>query len=133
MSTCDPEASASAALDSEDSLDESAVQANDIHFDQYGGKRLPYVCLSATGIHQTLMSLEGASHGKTIDVLDASGGYGTACLGAAHPVVLSAVRRSLETDGYVTDEVASVARSNCLLRLFGENGYFSQWATYRDI
>ncbi len=83
-----------------------------IHLDHYGGKRLPFACLSAAGLHQQLMRLDGESAGTALRVLDASGGYASACLGAAHPVVSRAAINSLETDGYVTDELGSAARSD---------------------
>jgi ornithine--oxo-acid transaminase len=56
------------------------------------------------------------------DVLDASGGYASACLGAGHPVVKQALLEAVEHSGYVTDEVHSLERSLLLTRLFGRSG-----------
>ncbi|MFI6784594.1 aminotransferase class III-fold pyridoxal phosphate-dependent enzyme [Micromonospora sp. NPDC050276] len=60
-----------------------------------------------------------------IEVLDASGGYASACLGAGSEVVVSAVTRAIEEAGYVTDEVASAERSGMLERLFGDGGLWA--------
>ena len=62
---------------------------------------------------------------KELTVFDASSGYGSACLGAGHPVIVDAALRSLSEDGYVTDEVASCARSDLLVRLFGKGGIWA--------
>lgn len=103
---------------------EMAIRALDIHLDHYGGKRLPYVCVSATGLYQQFVRLEGPHAGSELRVMDASGGYASACLGAAHPEIVKAVIKSLQTDGYVTDEIASKIRSELLINLFEEGGYW---------
>lgn len=95
-----------------------------IHLDHYGGKRLPYVCVSAAGLHQQLVRLEGPNEGTELRVIDASGGYASACLGAGHPEIVKAVIKSLQEDGYVTDEIASKVRSELLINLFEEGGYW---------
>lgn len=101
-----------------------AKQALQIHLDHYGGKRLPYVCVSANGLHQKFVHLEGPDAETPLDVLDASGGFASACLGAGHPVICKAVIHSLKNDGYVTDEIASYVRSQLLVSLFGEGGHW---------
>lgn len=101
-----------------------AKQALDIHIDHYGGNRLPYVCVSASGLYQQFVRLEGSDAGSELRVIDASGGYASACLGAGHPEIVKAVVSSLQTDGYVTDEIASKVRSELLLSLFEEGGHW---------
>ena len=101
-----------------------AKRALDIHLDHYGGKRLPYLSVSAKGLNQKFIRLEGPDAGSELQVVDASGGYASACLGAAHPEIIQAVVRSLENDGYVTDEMASLVRSELLTGLFEENGHW---------
>ena len=101
-----------------------AKRALDLHLDHHAGKRLPYVCVSARGLHQKFVRLEGPATGDELQVVDASGGYGSACLGAAHPDVINAMVHSLENDGYVTDEVASLVRSQLLTSLFDRGGHW---------
>lgn len=101
-----------------------AKRALNLHLDHYAGKRLPYVCISARGLHQKFARLEGPHAGGEIQVIDASGGYGSACLGAAHPDITNAMIHSLENDGYVTDEIASLVRSQLLTSLFDEGGHW---------
>lgn len=113
-------------LSSSESLSciESAKQALDIHLDHYGGKRLPYVCVSASGLYQQFVRLEGPDAGSQLRVMDASGGYASACLGAGHPEISRAAIDSLENDGYVTDEIASKVRSDLLISLFETGGHW---------
>jgi acetylornithine/N-succinyldiaminopimelate aminotransferase len=99
-----------------------AKRALDIHFDHYGGNRLPYVCVSAAGLYQRFVRLEGPNAGTELRVMDASGGYASACLGAGHPYIVKAAIHSLENDGYVTDEIASMVRSDLLISLFETGG-----------
>lgn len=101
-----------------------AKRALDLQLDHYGGKRLPYVCVSASGLSQQFVRLEGADAGTELCVMDASGGYASACLGAGHPEIIRAVVNSLQRDGYVTDEIASEVRSELLISLFEEGGYW---------
>jgi acetylornithine/N-succinyldiaminopimelate aminotransferase len=61
-----------------------------------------------------------------LDVMDASGGYASACLGAGHPDICKAAVHSLENDGYVTDEIASQVRSDLLISLFEEGGHWHE-------
>jgi len=111
------------SLESQSCVD-LAKRAVDIHLDHYGGKRLPYVCVSATGLRQRFVRLEGPDAGSELDVMDAGGGYASACLGAGHPDICKAAVHSLENDGYVTDEIASKVRSDLLISLFEEGGYW---------
>lgn len=101
-----------------------AKRALEIHIDHYGGKRLPYLCASATGLYQRFIRLEGSDAGSELRVMDASGGYASACLGAGHPEIVKAVINSLEKDGYVNDEVASKIRTDLLISLFQEDGHW---------
>src|SRR5579863_10224683 len=97
------------SLESQSDID-SAKRALRIHIDHYGGKRLPYVCVSAAGLYQQFVRLEGPDAGSELRVMDASGGYASACLGAGHPDIVRAAIHSLQNDGYVTDEIASKVR-----------------------
>ena len=101
-----------------------AKRALSIHLDQYGGNRLPYVCVSATGLCQQFVRLEGPDAGSELQVMDASGGYASACLGAGHPDISKAAIHSLANDGYVTDEIASKVRSDLLMSLFERGGHW---------
>nr|WP_042197642.1 aminotransferase class III-fold pyridoxal phosphate-dependent enzyme [Kibdelosporangium sp. MJ126-NF4]CEL23090.1 probable ornithine aminotransferase [Kibdelosporangium sp. MJ126-NF4] len=94
-------------------------------FDHYGGSRLPFGCTGASGIVQHFVELSGADAGRSFDVVDASGGYGSACLGAGSKVVATALADAVATAGYVTDEVASLERSLLLARLFDVDGLFA--------
>lgn len=93
-----------------------------LQMDHYGGMRLPFACLEAIGIKQRLARLEGTKAGAIYDVLDASGGYASACLGAGHAVIQQVLQEAFEDCGYVTDEVGSLERSTLLDNLFGPNG-----------
>jgi acetylornithine/succinyldiaminopimelate/putrescine aminotransferase len=55
------------------------------------------------------------------EVLDASGGYASACLGANHPVIAQSLSTALKC-GYATDEIDDAARQTFLELLFGEAG-----------
>lgn len=111
------------SLDSKSQID-LAKRALGIHLDHYGGKRLPYVCVSAAGLYHQFVRLEGPDAGTELRVMDASGGYASACLGAGHPDIAEAAIHSLKNDGYVTDEIASRVRSDLLISLFETGGYW---------
>ncbi|MBP2330536.1 acetylornithine/succinyldiaminopimelate/putrescine aminotransferase [Kibdelosporangium banguiense] len=96
-----------------------------VQLDHYGGSRLPFGCTGASGIVQHFVELAGPQAGRSFDVLDASGGYGSACLGAGSTVVGTALAEAVRTAGYVTDEVASLERALLLERLFGTDGLFA--------
>ena len=103
-----------------------AKRALRIHLDHYGGKRLPYVCVSASSLCQQFVRLDGPNAGSELSVLDASGGYASACLGSGHPEIVKAAIHSLQNDGYVTDEIASEVRSDLLVSLFDEGGHWHE-------
>jgi ornithine--oxo-acid transaminase len=69
-----------------------------------------------------MVALEGPYAGQVTDVLDASGAYASACLGAGHEVVKRALDEALDGAGYVTDEVSSLERSDFLESLFSPGG-----------
>ncbi|RBQ15359.1 acetylornithine aminotransferase [Spongiactinospora rosea] len=95
-----------------------------VHMNHYG-TRLPFCCTGAKGIVQRFVELDGPRAGRSLDVLDASGGYASACLGAGSPVIAAALQRAIEDSGYVTDEIASLERARLLARLFGPGGLWS--------
>ncbi|RKH07611.1 aminotransferase class III-fold pyridoxal phosphate-dependent enzyme [Corallococcus sp. CA053C] len=96
-----------------------------LQMDHYGGGRLPFVCLRAKGLVQHMAALEGPDAGRVVEVLDASGGYASACLGAGHPRMQEALRDGLEHTGYVTDELGSLERTLLLEELFGPQGLWA--------
>lgn len=97
----------------------------DVQFDHYGADPLPFGCTGASGIVQHFVELTGREAGRSFDVLDASGGYGSACLGAGSEVIAEALATAVREAGYVTDEIASSERSLLLERLFGAGGLFA--------
>jgi acetylornithine/N-succinyldiaminopimelate aminotransferase len=97
----------------------------DVQFDHYGADPLPFGCTGASGIVQHFVELTGSEAGRSFDVLDASGGYGSACLGAGSDVIAEALAAAVRNVGYVTDEIASSERSLLLERLFGAGGLFA--------
>jgi acetylornithine/N-succinyldiaminopimelate aminotransferase len=97
----------------------------DVQFDHYGADPLPFGCTGARGLVQHFVELAGSDRGRTFDVLDASGGYGSACLGAGSEVIAQALATAVREAGYVTDEIASSQRSLLLERLFGAGGLFA--------
>ncbi|SEH02921.1 acetylornithine aminotransferase [Nonomuraea solani] len=97
--------------------------AGGLHLDHYGGDRLPFVSLGARGVRMRLA--EGDDHPaarEPFEVIDASGGYASACLGAAHPTVHAALSRAVTELGYATDEVEVAERTRLLSELFGPDG-----------
>ncbi|MBA6439085.1 aminotransferase class III-fold pyridoxal phosphate-dependent enzyme [Streptomyces sp. GMR22] len=96
-----------------------------LHLSHYAGARLPFACLEASGVTQTFVELDGPAAGRVFPVLDASGGYGSACLGAAHPVAAAALARAARLSS-TTDEIASPERSRLLLELFGDKGMWTE-------
>ncbi|MET0493579.1 MAG: aminotransferase class III-fold pyridoxal phosphate-dependent enzyme [Actinoplanes sp.] len=97
----------------------------EVQFDHYGAEPLPFGCTGARGIVQQFVELTGGEQGRSFDVLDASGGYGSACLGAGSEVIATAMAAAVRDAGYVTDEVASAERSLLLERLFAPGGLFA--------
>jgi ornithine--oxo-acid transaminase len=96
-----------------------------LQMDHYAGGRLPFSCLQARGLVQHMVPLEGPDAGRVLEVMDASGGYASACLGAGHPRMQQALREGLESSGYVTDELGSLARVQLLEELFGPGGLWA--------
>jgi acetylornithine/N-succinyldiaminopimelate aminotransferase len=95
-----------------------------LHLDHYAGRRLPYVAVSGNGVRQLLQSTAADSPGRLIEVVDASGGYASACLGANPPAVTSALTTLLPHCAYATDEIGSIERSRLLDELFGRDGWW---------
>jgi acetylornithine/succinyldiaminopimelate/putrescine aminotransferase len=114
-----------AALDPSTALD-SAWAGRSIHLDHYGATPMPFGCVGAHGVTQQFVELDGDTAGEPFDVLDASGAYAMACLGAGSPVVAGALERGLRTGTYVTDEIASPERAGLLQRLFGPGGLLAE-------
>lgn len=90
------------------------------------GPRLPFGSTGGSGLVQRFVELEGPAAGHEFDVLDASGGYASACLGAGSPVIADALADAVRTAGYATDEIASAERARLLSRLFGGDGLFAR-------
>lgn len=90
------------------------------HLDHYHREPLPFACVRASGIEMELADLD--RDGALLRVLDTSGGYGSASLGAGHPVIRAAIDRGLGEAGYATDEIGSLPRARLLTRLFGADG-----------
>lgn len=97
----------------------------DLHFDHYQGHRLPFAVAGGKGIRQRLVELDGPYAGRTFEAIDASGGYGSACLGAGHEAMRAAFDRAVQHVGYATDEVGSLERSRLLTQLFGPGGLWA--------
>ncbi|MFD1544098.1 aminotransferase class III-fold pyridoxal phosphate-dependent enzyme [Nonomuraea guangzhouensis] len=92
-----------------------------LHLDHYGGGRLPFVSLGGRGVRLRLAE-RGAATGEPFEVIDASGGYASACLGAGHPAVLRALTRAVADLGYATDEIESAERTRLLAGTIGSGG-----------
>ncbi|MFS8097004.1 aminotransferase class III-fold pyridoxal phosphate-dependent enzyme [Lentzea alba] len=89
-----------------------------LHLDHYGS-RPPFAAVGGSGITQRMVALEGA--GDVIEVLDASGGYASACLGIGHEVIRRAAERAVSLE-MATDEIGSLERSSLLVEMFGAGG-----------
>ena len=103
----------------------AGLAAGDLQMNHYGGRRLPFTCLGGSGLVQRFAATDGPERGEPFEVIDTSGGYGSACLGAGHPAVAAALARAVREVGYATDEVGSAERSLLLDELFGPHG---RWA-----
>ncbi|MGI5500344.1 aminotransferase class III-fold pyridoxal phosphate-dependent enzyme [Lentzea sp. CA-135723] len=97
-------------------------KGRELHLDHYGRSPLPFTSLSARGIELDVADEQG----EVLRLLDASGGYASACLGTGHEVVLRALRRGAEEAGHATDEIGSAERARLLNRLFGDSGLFTE-------
>ncbi|MFC4032316.1 aminotransferase class III-fold pyridoxal phosphate-dependent enzyme [Streptomyces polygonati] len=100
-------------------------QSQHTHYNHYDRPPLPFACLSARGIAMEAVELTGPHRGETFTLYDASGGYGSACLGAGNDLVGRSLQRAVAASGYVTDEIASLERARLLDRLFGAEGRWS--------
>ncbi len=89
------------------------------------GPRLPFGSTGGSGLTQRFVELDGPAAGREFEVMDASGGYASACLGAGSPVIAGALAEAVRTTGYVTDEIASAERGRLLTGLFGDGGLFA--------
>ncbi|WP_305787937.1 aminotransferase class III-fold pyridoxal phosphate-dependent enzyme [Symbioplanes lichenis] len=97
-----------------------------MRIDHYGGTSPRFACVAASGVTQRLVDLAGAERGRVFDVLDAGGGYASACLGAGHAAVRAAVTRAVDQAGYTTDEIGSSERARLLTGLFGPGGLWAE-------
>jgi len=105
---------------------QSLLFSQHTHFDHYRRQPLPFACIRASGIEIDAVELTPDRNGELLSLLDASGGYGSASLGAGHPAVQRSLNRALAEVGYVTDEIGSLERARLLQRLFGENGLWRE-------
>ncbi|ORT56738.1 aminotransferase class III-fold pyridoxal phosphate-dependent enzyme [Streptomyces sp. CB03238] len=101
------------------------LTGQELHFNHYGRPRLPFAFLGGHGIEIEAVDLSPDRRGTTLRLIDASGGYASAGLGAGHEVVRQALRRAVMETGYATDEVVSHERAALLTRLFGPDGLWS--------
>ncbi|MFI7702660.1 aminotransferase class III-fold pyridoxal phosphate-dependent enzyme [Nonomuraea sp. NPDC049480] len=110
-------------------ISESALQdvllSQETHVDHYGGRRLPIACVRGHGIEIEAVHLAAGRRGEPLHLLDASGGYGSACLGAGHEAMRQSLERCMLQGGYVTDELASLERARLLSWLFGDGGLWT--------
>lgn len=105
----------------------------DLHLDHYAGHRLPFVCTQASGVRQIFRPIEDTgTPEEDIEVIDASGGYASACLGAGHPAMVEGLQKSLSKVGYVTDEVTSIERLEFLREYFGPEGAWTNHFPYGE-
>jgi acetylornithine/N-succinyldiaminopimelate aminotransferase len=100
-------------------------RSQSMHYNHYGRPPLPFACLGARGIELEAVELAGPRRGETFTLFDASGGYGSACLGAGHDSVRRSLQRAVTDTGYVTDEIASRERAALLDQLFGAEGLWT--------
>jgi acetylornithine/succinyldiaminopimelate/putrescine aminotransferase len=94
----------------------------ELHFNHYGRPPLPLASLRGQGIEIDAVDIGATGDGQVVRLLDASGAYGSACLGAGHEAMRAAAHRAIENVGYVTDELGSLERATLLTRLFGSPG-----------
>lgn len=104
--------------------------ANALHMDHYGGHRLAYSCIKAQGIHKTFLHLKD-SH-QQFEVMDISGGYASACLGANNPHFWQHLQAKLSQCSAVTDELLSLERAEFLQQQFGRHGLWTDHFPYGE-
>ncbi|MFD7102720.1 aminotransferase class III-fold pyridoxal phosphate-dependent enzyme [Streptomyces celluloflavus] len=100
------------------------TRGTDLHLNHYGAARLPFACVGGRGLELDVVDLSPEHRGRRLRLLDASGGYASAALGGAHPVVRAALARGTGV-GNVTDELGSLERAELLDRLFGPGGLWT--------
>lgn len=95
-----------------------------LHMRHLGASPLGLACLESRGLSQRLVAL-GEGEGRCFDVLDASGGYASACLGSGHPLFARVFPELWAGCGQVTAELGSLERSRFLLEYFGPGGHWA--------
>lgn len=98
-------------------------RGRDLHLDHYGSHRLPFAAIEGSGIRQRLVRLDGPDEGVVYPVIDAGGGYASACLGIGHAAIVQAVQRGALLE-QATDEIGSAERAQLLVELLGDEGLF---------
>ncbi|RPI19498.1 MAG: aminotransferase class III-fold pyridoxal phosphate-dependent enzyme [Ignavibacteriae bacterium] len=93
-----------------------------IHFDNYEGKRLPYICVRSKGVEHTFIETNSGTGNNILQVIDMTGGYATACFGADHDIAKQICSHFLQNIRYLTDEVGDIGRADLLNYLFGDGG-----------
>lgn len=93
-----------------------------LHLDHHGTNQVAFAQVSGNGMTQSLVALEGPNQGKRYEVMDASGSYGSACLGAGHPLFAAQFPSLWASSGCATDELGSQFRSRFLNACFGHGG-----------
>lgn len=104
---------------------EDFLRGRALQMDHYQGNSLCYGQMAGSGLMQTLMELEGDGAGRQFQILDASGGYASACLGSGYPLFARIYPDLLARVGQATDEVGSAERTHFLNTFFGPNGHWS--------
>lgn len=109
---------------------EGLIEANSLHMDHYGGNRLPYACIKAQGIDKTFLHLKNPH--QQFEVMDISGGYASACLGANNPDFWQHFQARLSQCSAVTDELLSLERTEFLQQQFGRYGLWIDHFPYGE-
>ncbi|MGV9306214.1 aminotransferase class III-fold pyridoxal phosphate-dependent enzyme [Nonomuraea sp. NPDC004354] len=99
-------------------------RGRELHLDHYASGRLPFAAVGGSGSRQRMTELGGPGAGRTWEVLDASGGYASACLGMGHAAMVRALARGALLE-QATDEIGSLERARLLIELFGDDGLLS--------
>ncbi|MFY1698612.1 aminotransferase class III-fold pyridoxal phosphate-dependent enzyme [Solwaraspora sp. WMMA2101] len=107
-------------------------RGQDLHLDHYQGGRLPYAVLSGAGNRARLALLDGPDAGRVHPVLDASGSYASACLGAGHEAIRAALDHGVRQAGQATDEIGSLERARLLQETLGPDGLWTDHFPYGE-
>lgn len=105
-------------------------EANALHMDHYGGHRLAYSCIKAQGIYKTFLYLKNPH--QEFEVMDISGGYASACLGANNLHFWQLLQTKISQCSTVTDELLSLERTNFLQQQFGRHGLWTDHFPYGE-